>query len=65
MYVNVSLHNQPNRGMRAQLPRGSKHGKYGVSPGVATHPETTYVAFTQMQKTNHFYAQRKATGVSA
>jgi hypothetical protein len=23
------------------------------------------VAFTQMQKTNHFYAQRKATGVSA
>ena len=64
MYVHFSSHNKRNSGMHAQFPPGSKHGKCGVSPRVATHPETTYVTFAQMQKTNHFFAPRKATEVS-
>lgn len=61
MYVHFYSHNQPNSGMRAQFPAGSIHKKCGVSPGVATHPETTYVAFAQMQKTNHFFCAEKST----
>jgi hypothetical protein len=64
MYVHFSSHKQPNSGMCAKLPPGRKQGKSGVSPGVATHPETNYVAFAPMQKTNHFFAPRKATGVN-
>jgi len=64
MYVHFSSHNQPNSGMRAQFPPGSKHGKCGISPGVASHPETTYMAFAQTLKTYHFFAPRKAHGVN-